>query len=217
MKAKRGGPPSSPTLLASPPELHVTPSPVSPASALPLTSLLPTSNVLSFPPQPSLESGLQGHSGHCLPSQLLCNPLQFWVPETWDHRLGAPQDNCFISLVLRPAAQGLAQSKKHLIGDRYLGKVLKEKTATHSGISACRIPWTGEPGGLQSIGLQTVRHDWATEHSTWARLANWATERFTEGKSLRNPQWLDFFFNTYNSKGIQTSYNKLSFFFFLIQ
>ena len=159
MKAKRGGPPSSPTLLASPPELHVTPSPVSPASALPLTSLLPTSNVLSFPPQPSLESGLQGHSGHCLPSQLLCNPLQFWVPETWDHRLGAPQDNCFISLVLRPAAQGLAQSKKHLIGDRYLGKVLKEKTATHSGISACRIPWTGEPGGLQSIGLQTVRHD----------------------------------------------------------
>ena len=28
-----------------------------------------------------------------------------------------------------------------------------------SGILAWRIPWTEEPGGLQSIGLQRVRHD----------------------------------------------------------
>ena len=27
-------------------------------------------------------------------------------------------------------------------------------------------PWTEEPGGLQSIGSQNVRHDWATKHST---------------------------------------------------
>ena len=31
---------------------------------------------------------------------------------------------------------------------------------------AWRIPWTEEPGGLQSIGLQRVRHDWATKPST---------------------------------------------------
>ena len=31
--------------------------------------------------------------------------------------------------------------------------------ATHSSILAWRIPWTEEPGGLQSIGLQRVRHD----------------------------------------------------------
>ena len=31
--------------------------------------------------------------------------------------------------------------------------------ATHSSILACRIPWTEEPGGLQSTGLQRVRHD----------------------------------------------------------
>ena len=31
--------------------------------------------------------------------------------------------------------------------------------ATHSGILAWRIPWTEEPGGLQSMGLQRVRHD----------------------------------------------------------
>ena len=31
--------------------------------------------------------------------------------------------------------------------------------ATHSNIPAWRIPWTKEPGGLQSIGSQRVRHD----------------------------------------------------------
>ena len=30
--------------------------------------------------------------------------------------------------------------------------------ATHSGILAWRIPWTEEPGGLQSMGSQRVRH-----------------------------------------------------------
>ena len=36
---------------------------------------------------------------------------------------------------------------------------LEEGMAAHSGILAWRIPWTEEPGGLQSIGLQRVRHD----------------------------------------------------------
>ena len=31
--------------------------------------------------------------------------------------------------------------------------------ATHSGILAWRMPWTEEPGGLQSIGSQRVGHD----------------------------------------------------------
>ena len=33
---------------------------------------------------------------------------------------------------------------------------------THSSILAWRTPWTKEPGGLQSMGLQRVGHDWAT-------------------------------------------------------
>ena len=37
--------------------------------------------------------------------------------------------------------------------------------ATHSSILAWKIPWTEEPGGLQSMGLQRVRHNRATEHS----------------------------------------------------
>ena len=40
--------------------------------------------------------------------------------------------------------------------------------ATHSSILAWRIPWTEEPGGLQSMGSQRVRHNWATKHSTHA-------------------------------------------------
>ena len=33
--------------------------------------------------------------------------------------------------------------------------------ATHSNIPAWRIPWTGEPGGLLSMGSHRVRHDWS--------------------------------------------------------
>ena len=36
---------------------------------------------------------------------------------------------------------------------------LEEEMATHSCIIAWRIPWTEEPGGLQSIGSQRVGHD----------------------------------------------------------
>ena len=36
---------------------------------------------------------------------------------------------------------------------------LEEEMATHSNILAWETPWTGEPGGLQSIGWQRVGHD----------------------------------------------------------
>ena len=39
---------------------------------------------------------------------------------------------------------------------------LEKGIATHSRILAWRIPWTEEPGGLQSMGLQTVEHDLST-------------------------------------------------------
>ena len=37
--------------------------------------------------------------------------------------------------------------------------------ATHSSTLSWKIPWTEEPGRLQSMGSQTIRHDWAT--SLW--------------------------------------------------
>ena len=39
---------------------------------------------------------------------------------------------------------------------------LEKEMATHSIILAWRVPWTGEPGGLQSMGLQRVIHNWAS-------------------------------------------------------
>ena len=39
---------------------------------------------------------------------------------------------------------------------------LEKGMATHSSILAWRIPWTEEPGRLQSVGSRRVRHDWAT-------------------------------------------------------
>ena len=36
---------------------------------------------------------------------------------------------------------------------------LEKGMATHSRFLAWRIPWTGEPGGLQSMGSHRVRHD----------------------------------------------------------
>ena len=39
----------------------------------------------------------------------------------------------------------------------------EEELATHSSILAWKIPWTEEPGRLQSMGLKRVRHDLATK------------------------------------------------------
>ena len=36
---------------------------------------------------------------------------------------------------------------------------LEKEMATHSSILAWRIPWTEKPGGLQVMGLQSVRHN----------------------------------------------------------
>ena len=43
---------------------------------------------------------------------------------------------------------------------------LEKEMTTHSGMLAWKIPWTEEPGGLYSIGLQRVGHDWATNTNT---------------------------------------------------
>ena len=44
---------------------------------------------------------------------------------------------------------------------------LEKGIATHSTSLAWRIPWTEEPGGLQSMVTQRVEHDWATSTFTF--------------------------------------------------
>ena len=59
-----------------------------------------------------------------------------------------------------------------------LGRSPGRGMATHSNILAWRIPWTEEPGGLQSIGSQRVRHDWSD-------LSQNSTAQVRETKNLR--------------------------------
>ena len=47
---------------------------------------------------------------------------------------------------------------------------LEEGMATYSCILAWEIPWTEEPGGLQPIGSQRVRHDLVTKQNVKNRL-----------------------------------------------
>ena len=48
--------------------------------------------------------------------------------------------------------------------------------APHSSTLAWKIPWTEEPGGLQSMGSRRVRHDWATSLSLFTFL-HWRRKR----------------------------------------
>ena len=68
-----------------------------------------------------------------------------------------------------PAMQEVSQET----GIRSLGweDLLEGGMAVYSGVLAWRIPWTEEPSGLQSTGLQRVRHNW----SDWAgtRILYW--------------------------------------------
>ena len=54
---------------------------------------------------------------------------------------------------------------------------LEEGMATHSSMLAWRIPWTEEPGGLQSMGLQRVGHDGMTEYDLAIQLLGKYVER----------------------------------------
>ena len=71
--------------------------------------------------------------------------------------------------------------------------LLEKGIATHSSILAWRISWTEKPGGLQSMQLQRVRHDWVIERHVirqpghrepWSHTKQSELERNTE--ALKN-------------------------------
>ena len=69
------------------------------------------------------------------------------------------QSNFWASLVAQMVKNLLVMQKTQF---RSLSQEdpLKEEAAAHSSLPAWRIPWTEEPGGLQSMGSQKVRHNW---------------------------------------------------------
>ena len=54
--------------------------------------------------------------------------------------------------------------------------LLEKEMATHSSILAWEIPWTEEPGRLQSMELQRVGHDWATSPSPSPSCDRWINQ-----------------------------------------
>ena len=71
-----------------------------------------------------------------------------------------------VSAILVPLSSLVAQMVKNLPAMketrvRSLGREdpLEKGMAAHSSILAWRFPWTEEPGGLQSMGLQRIKHN----------------------------------------------------------
>ena len=61
------------------------------------------------------------------------------------------------------AVHGVAKSRTRLSNFTFTFHfhALEKEMATHSSVLAWRIPGTGEPGGLPSMGSHRVRHDWS--------------------------------------------------------
>ena len=61
------------------------------------------------------------------------------------------------------AVHGVARSRTQLSNFTFPFHfhALEKEMATHSSVLAWRIPGTGEPGGLPSLGSHRVRHDWS--------------------------------------------------------
>ena len=64
----------------------------------------------------------------------------------------------------------LSRNRIEYFFQQLLKTVLEKRMAVYSNTLAWRIPWTEEPGGLQSMGSQRLGHDWAT--NTTQRLSN---------------------------------------------
>ena len=85
-------------------------------------------------------------------------------PSSPDHCcLGFCLDYCH-ELMFRVSPGGLDHEESACnVGDEVqslgLEDPLEKEMTTHSGVLACRIMWTEEPGGLQSMGSQRVGHD----------------------------------------------------------
>ena len=87
---------------------------------------------------------------HCLP----------WAEKAVAaHSLENPMDGG----AWKAAVHGVAKSRIRLSAFTFTFHfpALEKEMATHSSVLAWRIPGTGEPGGLPSLGSHRVRHDWS--------------------------------------------------------
>ena len=67
----------------------------------------------------------------------------------------------------------LSQTRLHDFTFTFCFHALEKEMVTHSSVLAWRIPGTGEPGGLPSMGLHRVRHDLATKQQQMGCFLNY--------------------------------------------
>ena len=84
--------------------------------------------------------------------------------------------------------------------------------ATHSSVLAWRIPGTGEPGGLTSLGSHRVRHDWSNLAAA-AAVLHTKKPKLRGSEVLQNPDWLIIFSET---QILLKSWDDPIFFFFFL-
>ena len=117
---------------------------------------------------------------HKLESYSLLAPLRFPLSsvgcEHWSFQPWVPQTVRNLPVMQETQVWSLGQEDP-----------LEKEMATYSGILAWRIPWTEEPGGLQSPGLQRVGHDWVTFIFTFK--ANWEPRRLKDALHIPLPKF----------------------------
>ena len=95
------------------------------------------------------------------------NPLQYSCLEN-------PMDRRAWKAAVRGVAEG--QTRLSDFTFTFPFHTLEKEMATHSSFLAWRIPGTGEPGGLPSMGSHRVRHDWSDLAAAAGPLGKWDGE-----------------------------------------
>ena len=117
--------------------------------------------------------GGQGSLAGCSPwghKELDTTEQLNWLTD-WTHTLSSQLSSSFINIYLGWLSGKEFSAYAGDTGDRGLISGSGRSSGGGNGnppleeeILAWRIPWSEDPGGLQSIGLQRVRHNWATKH-----------------------------------------------------
>ena len=83
------------------------------------------------------------------------------IPDSMDMSLSQLRELVIGREAWRAAVHGVSKSRTRLsdLTFTFHFPALEKEMATHSSVLAWRIPGTGEPGGLQSMGSRRVRHD----------------------------------------------------------
>ena len=104
------------------------------------------------------------------------------------------------------AVHGIAEGRTQLSDFTFTFHfhALEREMATHPSVLAWRIPGTGEPGGLPSLGSHRVRHDWSDlAAAVAAGLINSDLLHLYSGPKTMNREWL-------GKLRIETSFTKIN-------